>query len=91
MVKKIKLVDKPELDKFMTKKKKAYATHKKGAEKYGVEIWTFRKWAKDAGAILKWKDLFIVDLEILDGYLQREQVKTPKRRKRNGQREKSDR
>ena len=90
MAKKKPLIVKPELDQFMTREKKIYATHQKGAEKYGVEVWSFRKWAKAAGATLKWKDLFVVDLEILDDYLQREQVKTPIRRKKHGQGKKSD-
>lgn len=82
--KKKQVIVKPELDGYIENcKKKRYATYKSGAEQYGVEQWTFAEWAKKAGAAIGQKKWIIVDLDILDEYLERENIKKPKRRKRH--------
>ena len=75
---------KPELERYMLGEKPRLVTYKTGAALYGVEIWKFTEWARSAKATRKWKRWIVVDLNILDEYMQRENLKTPTRRKRNG-------
>lgn len=79
-----------DLEQFLPEEKRKYVTYTKGALLYGVEKWTFARWAKSANATLRWKTLLLVDLNILNEYLQREKIQPPKRRKRNGKTEKSN-
>lgn len=82
--KKKQTVLKPELDDYIeNEKKKRYATYKSGAELYGVGPWTFSEWAKKAGATINQRKWIIVDLDILDEYLEKENIKKPKRRNRH--------
>lgn len=82
--KKKQVILKPELDGYIEKdKKKRFATYKSGAEQFGVEQWTFAEWARDAGAVFGMRKSVIVDLDILDEYLARENIEKPKRRNRH--------
>ena len=75
----------PELDVYLPEGKRRYVTYQIGAEQYEVEVWTFTQWAKAAGATRPWKRRIVVDLDILDAYLQKENINKPKRRKRRGE------
>ena len=75
----------PVLDLYLPEGKRRYVTYQIGAEQYEVEVWTFSQWAKAAGATQSWKRRIVVDLDILDAYLQKENINKPKRRKRRGE------
>ena len=82
--KKKQVILEPELDEYIeTGKKKRYATYSSGAKQYGVGPWTFAEWTKKAGATITQRKWIIVDLDILDEYLEKENIKKPKRRKRH--------
>ena len=82
--KKKQVIFEPKLDGYIENgNKKRYATYQSGAEQYGVGPWTFAEWAKKAGATINQRKWIIVDLDILDEYLERENIKKPKRRKRH--------
>ena len=82
--KKKQVIFEPKLDGYIeTGKKKRYATYNSGAEQYGVGTWTFAEWAKKECATISQSKWIIVDLDILDEYLEKENIKKPKRRKRH--------
>lgn len=82
---KTKSFEAPKLDVYLPEGKKRYVTYQIGAEQYEVEVWTFSQWAKAAGATQSWKRRIVVDLDILDAYLQKVNINKPKRRKRRGE------
>ena len=69
---------KPDLEKFLPEEKRKYVTYAKGALLYGVDKSTFARWAKSANATMRWKTQLLVDLDILNEYLQREKTTTKK-------------
>lgn len=56
-------------------RKKRLVRYKEGAEMYSVGMNKFQTLAKDAGAILKIDRIVLVDLDILDQYLESFRVK----------------
>jgi hypothetical protein len=48
---------------------KKYVRYKEGAALFSVSQSTFEQWAKEAGAIVKKEKAVLVNLEILDKYL----------------------
>ena len=60
----------PELEKILGKKKKRYVNYKEGMVLYSMGRDSFLKLAKDAHALLRIKKIAIVDLDILDDYLE---------------------
>ena len=55
--------------------KKRLVRYKEGAEMYSVGMNKFQTLAKDAGAILKIDRMVVVDLDVLDQYLESFRVK----------------
>ena len=55
--------------------RKRLVRYKEGAEMYSVGLNKFQTLAKDAGAILKIDRIVLVDLELLDQYLESFRVK----------------
>ena len=55
--------------------KKRLVRYKEGAEMYSVGMNKFQSLAKDAGAILKIDRIVLVDLDVLDQYLESFRVK----------------
>ena len=56
-------------------KRKRLVRYKEGAEMYSVGMNKFQTLAKDAGAILKIDRIVLVDLDVLDQYLESFRVK----------------
>ena len=63
-------VEVPELEKLLAGKKKRYVNYKEGMALYSMGRDSFRKLAKDAHALLRIKKMAIIDLDILDDYLE---------------------
>ena len=60
----------PDLDKYIEGKKKKYTTYGLGASLYSLNYYTFVRLCKEAGANIQIKKNVIVDLDILDAYLE---------------------
>ena len=60
----------PDLDKYLEGKKKNYTTYGLGARLYSMNYYTFVKLCKEAGANIQIKKNVVVDLDILDAYLE---------------------
>ena len=60
----------PELERTLAKKKKRYVNYKEGMVLYSMGKISFRKLAQDAHALLRIKKIAIVDLDMLDDYLE---------------------
>ena len=52
------------------KQKKKYVRYKDGAEMYGMGITSFMRWAKEAKAVYKIRNIALVNIEILDEYME---------------------
>lgn len=65
-----KLQKGPDLDKFIGKGKRRFTTYARGAEMYSLNYYTFVNLVKEAGANLQIKKKVVVDLDILDAYLE---------------------
>lgn len=53
-----------------TKKKKKFIRYPEGAELYSMGIQSFMKIAKEAKAVYKIRNIALVNMEILDNYLE---------------------
>ena len=60
----------PELEKILAKKKKRYVGYEEGMALYSMGKISFRKLAQEAHALLRIKKIAIIDLDILDDYLE---------------------
>ena len=60
----------PELEKILAKKKKRNVGYEEGMVLYSMGKISFRKLAQDAHALLRIKKIAIVDLDMLDDYLE---------------------
>ena len=60
----------PELEKILAKKKKRYVGYEEGMVLYSMGKISFRKLAQEAHALLRIKKMAIIDLDILDDYLE---------------------
>lgn len=60
----------PNLEQFLEGKKRKYVTYRQGAKLYDLNYYTFVKIARAAKANFQIKKNVIVDLEILDEYLE---------------------
>ena len=63
-------VEVPELEKLLAGKKKKYVRYEEGAVLYSMGKISFRMLAQEAHALLRIKKMAIVDLDILDDYLE---------------------
>jgi hypothetical protein len=59
----------PELEKILAKKKR-YVGYEEGMALYSMGKISFRKLAQEAHALLRIKKIAIIDLDILDDYLE---------------------
>ena len=62
----------PDLSKYMGEKKRRLVSYELGAYYYGLSVTTFKIIAKEAKANLIVKRHVIVDLDILDEYLEKQ-------------------
>ena len=81
-------VEVPELEKLLAGKKKKYVRYEEGAVLYSMGKNSFRQVAQDAHAVVRLKRIALVNVEVLDEYLEsfREWMytqKQPKRKRKN--------
>ena len=60
----------PELEKILARKKKKYIRYEEGAVLYSMGKNSFRQIAQDAHAIVRLKRIALVNIEVLDEYLE---------------------
>ena len=60
----------PDLDKYVDDKKRWYTSYAGGARIYSMSYYTFIKLAKEAGANVKIKKNVVVDLDVLEKYIE---------------------
>ena len=63
-------IEVPELEILLTGKKKKYVRYEEGAILYSLGINSFRQNAQDAHAIVRLKRIALVNVEVLDEYLE---------------------
>ena len=63
-------VEVPELEKLLAGKKKKYVRYEEGAVLYSMGKNSFRQVAQDAHAIVRLKRIALVNVEVLDEYLE---------------------
>ena len=59
----------PNLDKFLPEKKKMLVTYSEGAEIYQIPYYSFVRLAKEAGANYTLRRTVVVDVEIIEKFL----------------------
>ncbi len=64
-----KQVRAPDLEKYLEGRKHRYTTYEKGARMYSLPYWTFVKLAKDAKATWPLRKTAMVDIDLLDKYM----------------------
>lgn len=60
----------PELERMVREKRKKYVRYEEGAQLYSMGLHTFEQLAKEAGAIYRIKRIVLVNLDILDEYME---------------------
>lgn len=60
----------PELEKILAKKKKRYVGYEEGMALYSMGKNSFRQVAQDAHAVVRLKRIALVNVEVLDEYLE---------------------
>ena len=60
----------PDIDKYVDDKKRRYTSYAGGARIYSMSYYTFIKLAKEAGANVKIKKNVVVDLDVLEKYIE---------------------
>ncbi|PLT87025.1 DUF6462 family protein [Mediterraneibacter gnavus] len=60
----------PELEKMVRDRRKKFVRYEEGAQIYSMGFNTFKQLAKDAGAVYHIKRVVLVNLEIIDEYLE---------------------
>lgn len=60
----------PELERMVREKRKKYVRYEEGAQLYSMGLHTFQELAKEAGAVYRIKRIVLVNLEILDEYME---------------------
>ena len=60
----------PELEKILARKKKKYIRYEEGAVLYSMGKNSFRQIAQDVHAIVRLKRIALVNVEVLDEYLE---------------------
>lgn len=60
----------PDLDKYLEGRRRKYTTYAQGAKLYSMHYYGFVKLAKEAGANIRIKKNVVVDLEIIERYLE---------------------
>ena len=62
--------DIPQMEKMVRERRKKFVRYDKGAQLYSMGLHTFQNLAKDAGAIYRVKRVVLVNLDIIDEYLE---------------------
>lgn len=60
----------PELEKMVRDKRKKFVRYEEGAQLYSMGFHTFQQLAKDAKAVYHVKGVVLVNVEIIDEYLE---------------------
>ena len=60
----------PDLDRFIDEQKRNFVTYAQGARMYSMNYYSFVKLAKEAGANIRIKKNVVIDLELIDKYLE---------------------
>ena len=60
----------PDLDKYLEGRRRKYTTYAQGAKLYSMHYYAFVKLAKEAGANIKIKKKVLIDLDILERYIE---------------------
>lgn len=60
----------PDLEKLVRDRRKKFVRYEEGAKLYSMGFNTFQQLAKDAGAIYHVKRIVLVNLDIIDEYLE---------------------
>lgn len=66
----LKLRKGPDLDRYIEEKKRRYTSYAGGARIYSMSYYTFIKLVKEAGANVKIKKNVVVDLDVLEKYIE---------------------
>ena len=61
----------PDLGKFIEEKKRKFVSYAQGARMYSMNYYTFVKLAKEAGANIQIKKSVVIDLELIEEYLEK--------------------
>ena len=61
----------PDLDKYVEGPKKRYTTYELGAREYSLNYYSFKRLVKMAGANIKIRKNVVIDIDILEEYLER--------------------
>ena len=64
----------PDLDRFIDEKKRNFVSYAQGARMYSMNYYSFVKLAKEAGANIRIKKNVVIDLELIDKYLENNPV-----------------
>ncbi|MBQ5674099.1 MAG: hypothetical protein IIV45_03275 [Lachnospiraceae bacterium] len=62
--------DIPQMEKMVRERRKKFVRYDEGAQLYSMGLHTFQNLAKDAGAIYRVKRVVLVNLDIIDEYLE---------------------
>ena len=60
----------PDLDRFIDEKKRTFVSYAQGARMYSMNYYSFVKLAKEAGANIRIKKNVVIDLELIEKYLE---------------------
>lgn len=60
----------PDLEKLVRDRRKKFVRYEEGAKLYSMGFHTFQQLAKDAGAVYHVKRIVLVNLDIIDEYLE---------------------
>ncbi len=60
----------PNLDRFIDEQKRNFVSYAQGARMYSMNYYSFVKLAKEAGANIRIKKNVVIDLELIDKYLE---------------------
>ena len=60
----------PDLDRFIDEQKRTFVSYAQGARMYSMNYYSFVKLAKEAGANIRIKKNVVIDLELIDKYLE---------------------
>ena len=61
----------PNLDEFLPEEKKTLVSYMEGAKYYSMNYYAFVKLAKEAGANIRIKKKVVIDLQLVDEYLEK--------------------
>ena len=60
----------PDLDRFIDDKKRNFISYAQGARMFSMNYYSFVKLAKEAGANIRIKKKVVIDLELIEKYLE---------------------